>query len=266
MNNVLDIRRFWNYFLYDLRRAKNNYGLSLLLIGLTPVIFFLIFAAWSLLWHGSVGTMDASGKFVAVFVSLTVVLLASGAKIYGFVTEKRAGADFLMLPASSMEKWLSCVLTVCIVLPAVLFSLLFAGDALLALILPGSYGARFFAGAGEDFFRMLSVEGIRFNLPFALFLNWCENMLIFTLGAVCFKKSKVAKTFLCLMAVGMVFSFLMVWFFGNAFPDLADWAESHFDDPAVMARTLNRTISIFYAVVIGGLLGGLYYRIRTIQQ
>ena len=28
MNNIFDIKRFGNYFLYDLRRAKNNYGLS----------------------------------------------------------------------------------------------------------------------------------------------------------------------------------------------------------------------------------------------
>ena len=44
MNNIFDIKRFGQYFLYDLRRAWNNYGLSLLLMGLIPII---LSSAWS---------------------------------------------------------------------------------------------------------------------------------------------------------------------------------------------------------------------------
>ena len=35
MSNIFDINRFWNFLLYDLRRARNNYGISMLLLGLT---------------------------------------------------------------------------------------------------------------------------------------------------------------------------------------------------------------------------------------
>ena len=48
MNNIFDIKRFGQYFLYDLRRAWNNYGLSLLLMGLIPIILYVVYQLISL--------------------------------------------------------------------------------------------------------------------------------------------------------------------------------------------------------------------------
>ena len=267
MNNVFDIKRFGKYFVYDLRRAKNNYLISLLLMGLMPVAFFLIYQFFSLITGNGVTEMPAGMSIGAVVVSVFVVMMSAGARIYGSITEKRAGSDFLMLPASTLEKWLSMVLIVCIVLPVALFALLFVSDGIMGFLFPNTYGTRIFSSdyAKSIFDACSGEEGFYFNLPGALFLNWCESLLVFTLGAVCFKKAKVAKTLLFLMAISMVLSPLMLLIFGNIHID-TDWLMERLGDADKAIGAINWTLSILYTVVIGGLLAGLYCRLRTLKH
>ena len=267
MNNVFDFKRFGNYFLYDLRRAKNNYLISLLLMGLMPVAIYLIYQFFSLITGHGVTELPVESKIAAICISVCAVMLGAGAKIYGSITEKRAGSDFLMLPASTLEKWLSMVLIVCIVLPVALFVLLFVSDGIMGLFFPNSYGSRLFdlgalRGTIDGF---TGDEGFYFNMPAVLFLDWCECLLIFTLGAVCFKKAKVAKTLLCLIAFSMVMSPLMLLLFGNAHID-NEWLLEQFNNPDRAISAINWFLSIIYTVVIGGLLAGLYFRLRTLKH
>ena len=95
MNNIFDIKRFGNYFLYDLRRGWNNYGISLLLLGIIPALIFLVFQFVSLISGDGIGETPDEMKFLSIFLACIVVFFGAGAKLYGFVTEKRAGSDFL---------------------------------------------------------------------------------------------------------------------------------------------------------------------------
>ena len=267
MNNVFDIKRFGNYFLYDLRRGWNNYGISLLILGVIPAIVFLCFQFFSLISGNGIQETPDEMKFMALIVTCVVVFFGAGAKLYGFLTEKKAGSDFLMLPASTLEKWLLMALIVCIVLPVILFALLIATDFLMNLIFPIAYGERIFGlGLGAELTEMLDAEGISFNFPAIMFLSWCENILIFTLGAICFKKAKVAKTLLCCMLVGMVCSTLMVLFLGTNIHFDSDMFVDYFSSPDKAISAFNWCLSILYTLIIGGLLGGIYYRLRTLKH
>jgi len=267
MNNIFDFKRFGNYFLYGLRRAKNNYWLSLLLLGFFPVIFFVFTMMFSLIFKGHTGVMPSEMKTMAAFLSALIVLVGAGTRLYGNLTEKRSGSDFLLLPASTLEKWLSMVLLICIVLPAALFLLMFAADGLMGLLFPNTYGASimnagFFHGLNDGLADDMELS---FNLPAISFLNWCENALAFTLGAVCFKKNKIARTFLCLFLFGIVMSILMaVLLFGNVRIE-SDQVLSRFGDIEHTVRFFNVFLNILYTLVIGALLGGLYYRLRTLK-
>ena len=267
MNNVFDLQRFGNYFLYDLRRAKNNYAVSLLVIGLLPVALYIITQFFSLVTGNGLTELSDIPKFIAVFAGIVAVMMSAGAKIYGSITEKRSGSDYLLLPASTLEKWLSMILIVCVVLPVLLFVLLTLSDGIMSLLLPNSYGDRVlsldFARGALD--AVMDKEGFYVNLPAIMFLNWCETLLIFTLGAVCFKKSKVAKTLLCLLAFSMVISPLMLLCFGRTNID-ADWVAEHFSEPSQAIASINWALSIIYTLVIGGLLAGLYFRLRTLKH
>ena len=267
MNKIFDIKRFGNYFLYDLRRAKNNYGLSLLIMGLIPVILYVVYLLLSLISGQGVDPMPDGMKFGAIFALLFVVIFGAGTKLYGFVTEKRAGSDFLMLPASTTEKWLSMVLMVCIVLPVVFFALLLLSDGVMSLVFPNTYGNRLLDRnlISDLLYGIQGEQGISLNLPAILFCSWCENILVFTLGAICFKRAKVAKTLLCLFGFGMVLSTLLVLIFGTSHID-TDRLMTIFDNPDLAVGFVNRAINILYVLIIGGLLWGTWYRLRTLKH
>ena len=265
MNNIFDIKRFGQYFLYDLRRAKNNYGLSLLLMGLIPIILYIVGQLISLISGNGIMELPDAMKIMGIYIVLVVVILGAGTKIYGFVTEKRAGSDFLMLPASTFEKWLSMVLMVCIALPVVLFALLFVSDGLMGLVFPHSYGGRLFDLVGRDVLDAFEEEGLSFNIPALTIISWCLNILVFTLGAICFKKGKVGKTILCLMGLATIISTLLVIIFGTSNIDTEQFT-AFFDTPEKAVSVFNWSLSIIYTIIFGLLLGGIWYRLRTIKQ
>ena len=88
MNNIFDIKRFGNYFLYDLRNAKNNYGLSLLILGTLSISTFVIYELFSLVFSQHFSEMPVAMKYMVFFAAITVVILGAGTKIYGTDEEK----------------------------------------------------------------------------------------------------------------------------------------------------------------------------------
>lgn len=266
MNNIFDIKRFGNYFLYDLRNAKNNYGLSLLILGTLSISTFVIYELFALIFSQHFSEIPVAMKFMVFFASITVVILGAGTKIYGNLTEKRAGSNFLMLPASTFEKWLSMGLITCIILPVVLLALQLGSDALASFIFPDTYGDRLLELiALQDLKDNLIENGIQINWTGLILLDWSEYILTFTLGAICFKKSKIAKTILCIFAISMILSTLGMIFIGRNGTLYFNWFDQ-FDTPAKAVRALNWAINISFIIMVGGMLGGIYYRIRTLKH
>lgn len=206
MNNTFNFRRFAKYFAFDLHLAKERFGLTLLISGLLPIIFFVFYNIVSLIFNPRGFTLDFADAFrvIAFMCGIAVITFVGTAKVYGVITERSKGSEFILLPTSMFEKWLSMILNVCIVMPAVLFALLFASDTLLSLILPDAYGASIFHS--ELLRDILGEDGIAevFNMPAMLWCSLTANMLNFTLGAIYFKKAKFGKTFLALFIIGLV--------------------------------------------------------------
>ena len=266
MSNIFDIKRFWNFLLYDLRRARNNYALSMLLLGLTPVILYMIIQFFSLIFGNGVAEIPDSLKIMVMAVSCVIIILGFGSKVYGQLTEKRAGSDYLMIPASTTEKWISLFLVTCVAAPVVLGVLLLASDGLMSLLFPNSYGTRVLDMTKiNEVLDMAKEEGIYINAGGLTVIDWMMNILTFTLGAICFKKGKIGKTILCIMGVATVVSTLLVIIFGTSNIDAERFA-AFFDSADKAVSVANWTISIFYLIIFGLLLGGIWYRLRTIKQ
>ena len=270
MNNVFDFKRFGNYFAYDLRRAINNYGISLLLLGLAPVILYTLHVLTSLLRGGGIAPIDGSLKIVISGIVILATAVSAGVKIYGMVTDKRSGSDFLMLPASTLEKWLSMVRMVCVAVPAVLLVLSLASDSLLSWIVPASYGEGIITSASSEDFSMLmgTNEDFSVNLPALFFLGWCGSALTFTLGGIFFKKAKIAKTILCLFALGTVLSILTAVLIGNFNVDMEQFSQSleEVDNPASVINSFNWLLNIYMLITRGGLLLLTWLRLRTLKH
>lgn len=271
MNNVFSSKRFGKYFLYDLNNAKNNFGLSLLILGLLPAIFYMISQLFSLLFNGAFNlTPEASmpGRVATTIVGVLVVLLAGPVKIYGHVTEKRAGSSFLMLPVSVFEKWLSMVLMVCVVLP-LCFGIVFIGaDTIMSLIFPNSFGGSFFDLPLHAFSDEIhAATNVHFSLGGVAIANWCMYALFFALGAIVFKKAKIGKSVLVLFGLMLLFSLILTAVVGiSANADLEAYLSGFDMEPEVAMRIFINFTRVVMGLEIAALLALLYGRLRTIKQ
>ena len=110
----------------------------------------------------------------------------------------------------------------------------------------------------------MAENGLNIKLELILFLDWVSSILTFVLGALCFKKSKVGKTILCLFAFSTILSTIAMIFFGHNGPDFIGFFDDM--DPIKAASIINWFLNINFTVIIGGLLAGIYYRLRTLKH
>lgn len=270
MSNIFNFKRFANYLVYDLNNAKNNYGMSMLVIGLLPFITFACsqLMAWIVTPENLGQGFGIAIRVMTILMAIIVVELTAPSKLYGRLTERRYGSDWLQIPASALEKFLSMLIMVCIVLPLAMCVLLLFSDTILALVFPARYGENIFAVLNGINLFNLTIKKIpdatlHFNMIYICFLSWVNNILIFTLGSVVFKKAKVAKTILAVCAVGLVV--------GNVFGLFFNFTNSAMDfmmenNPFRAVNILNNFVNITSVVEILLVGGGLYYRLRTIQH
>ena len=133
MNNTFSFSRFGRFFKYDFKRWTSSYGLTLMLMSLAPVILYVITLCYSLIFSQEWGTPGLTFR-VSVFCLVAVVLFITYPKnVYGYITEKRAGSMLLMIPASTLEKFLSMMLNTLIIVPAIFVGIYLAADGLICL-------------------------------------------------------------------------------------------------------------------------------------
>lgn len=275
MSNVFNLKRAGNYFCHDLNTAKNNYLYSMLILGLMPIIIFILYELFALIFNrGQFDEIDSTFQKVMFTISVATLVITFPIKQYGRLTDKRYGSDWLMLPASTFEKWLSMVLMTCLVVPVVFLVLNLGSDWLLSVIFPNLYPDAIVSS--DSLGKFLNVfngdfadeTGISVNMLGACYASWCENILIVTLGAVLFKKAKFPKTLLACTGIMIVIFFLIVMF--NGFDlnindeDFERWLGA--DDPQVFVRRLNVFLTTIYTVIFVLLGGGLYLRLKTLKH
>ena len=268
MNNVFNLKRFGKYYSYDFNNAAGNYGVSALVIGLLPLILLVFYVIFSLVFTGNVEPLPLPLKLTLFGIVLLVVILSAPAKLYGRLTERKAGTDWLMIPASSFEKFLSMAVMLCIVLPVVVFGLFAACDLLLGALVP-AYGESMISLLKENISlasEMSWAVTTTGGSIMSVWGGWCASVLAFGLGAICFKKGKAAKTILCIFALEVLLSLLAVIIFkgmdlGQVLPD---FFESMNSDKAQFWA--NFALNAFYLVTIGGLLAAIFFRVKTIKH
>lgn len=265
MNDTIERCNFCRYFAYDLRRAWYNCGLSAICVGALPLVlylFCLLFNALGMIKSLPDSTVTAS----LIPVAYMIYILVFPAKLYGEITVRRAGSNFLMLPASPGCKFASMLLILLLVVPlsiAVLFS---ASDLMLSLI--PSYGHSMFAKTSIinrtiDSVAVGNGQLISENLLVTTTLEQFFNfVLFFTLGAVIFKRKKTGKTILSYLAIVMIIVVVVMI--------AAKFIPSH--TLRIMAENLDLTkwsfIVLCHAVniAVGSLLGFfIYRRLRKIE-
>ena len=272
MNNVFNLKRFGKYYSYDFNNAVGNFGVSAIVIGLLPLILLVFYVIFSLVFTGQVTELPLPVKIMTFGIVLLVVILSAPVKLYGRLTERKAGTDWLMIPASSFEKFLSMAVMLCIVLPVVVFGLFAACDLILGALVP-AYGSSMLSLLKENI-DLVSEMADESSLAVtttggsiaSIWAGWCASILAFGLGAICFKKGKAAKTILCIFALEVLLSFILVIAFKSIEPGqfISDFFENMTAGKAEFWT--NFLINAFYFVVIGGLLTAIFFRVKTIKH
>lgn len=219
-NDVFNMNRFGRYLVTDIKNAIARYGISLLIMATISLTGYLLCGFFTTIvgtgWH----SMGEVGRSVMMGITFVVLTITAPAKIYGFITDKKEGSSFLMIPASSLEKTLSMILVCCVIVPLAFFAVYFTLDQIVCLI-DGRCGNSviMLINNGQtmltDTFQKLSQETDSFIPDYSCLVTpWmymddlAQGFLIFLLGALIFKSSKPAKTIGCLILLSMVLSMI----------------------------------------------------------
>lgn len=275
MDNTFKISRFEKYFVYDLKRQWKNIGMLMLIFSLFPIIFYMIYMFFAAMFDGWLMKIfigleidgPAGGTRFGVFaVMSTIFVMLFPSRAYGEITNKEKGSEWLMLPASRLEKFTSMMLISLIVIPLVYVVVYFLSDAFVCL-LDKSCGDSLMS------FRINKEIGSSdFAIPangfWILASSIVENAIVFLLGGLIFKKWKVVGTVLVLFALQIVFSGLLSVFITNADLDwwgnwFADWTIRHADSIDIW---LNAFINFWLLLILAICGTWSWFRIKRLQH
>ena len=253
MKEIMDFNRFGKYFVSDLKSCAVNYGYSLILICLMGLIIYIGTVSMGLLFNGTWGGPTEAFRSNVFWLSMFVMAVTMPVKCYGGLTEKKTGSQWLMIPASKLEKFLSMVLITAVVIPMIAFCVSLGLDALLCAVdhTCGSSLISAFISADQKINSIISLS------------------LSFLLGAIFFKSSKTVKTFLVLFALGtvtMTVLFTML-FNGVTVAELVDNEALANEIVGNGPFGNNSFIPVFCCTVSYTLLlTGIFFRIKTLKH
>ena len=254
MNNVFSFKRFGNFFMYELSYIGSRFTHNMLAMGILP----LIMAAFSVVLNLMQGDTLTYSSFESARSIYTLVLILIPimypARMYGRITDKKSGADWMLIPASGLEKFISVMLINVVVVPGILLLMLFACDKLLWLIFGDVYGTGWLSLMAE----------LPFELILVAVLSFVNTSLTFLLGAICFRKAKVAKTILVLFALWVLISVVFTSLL--SVEGVQMWAEKMAEGlDTTSFDTINVWVNIGVFVPMVLLAGAIYYRLKTIK-
>lgn len=248
MNKTFSFSRFGKYFVNDLRNTWKTGGISLLALGFLPVIAFTVTKLISLI----TGLPVNNSKFISVAyscVSLACTTMIMPKKLYGGITDKKQGSLFLLIPASTFEKWLSMTLMFCLVIPVAVLAMLALSNLAVATVFPSDY--------------CIPDLDLPEEFPISEFLwltfgSWTSTIGVFALGALIFKKSKIALTILCTFAFSMALGSIIALF---------KWQDLDLNmDPETLLK-FSMDVCIISVIASNILVfGAMYFRLKTIKH
>lgn len=276
MSETFNLHRFGTYFRFDLSRMWRSHAKAAMFIGGAGIILYLIWGLFGLLLTFSWASAPLGGRlafFILAFIALELYMTQT----YGHLTKPKEGPDHLLLPASTLEKYVSMMVMTLIVLP-VLFVVTYLGlDALLCKIDPGC-GKSLYTGAIQ--FWDFLVNGLydlntnlgAVNVPvryaasdfILLFVSSVAFSFLFYLYAgLLFRRFKILFGILSNWGLGIVFSI-----FGSAFmPTLAERMMTMDEsEGAVFARMMTHGTTGFLAAGCVILAVLCYIRLKKISH
>ena len=224
MNNTFSFNRFKNLLLKDGKMYIRNFGTSLIVWCCLNAIFWI----FNLLFGSSTMPPVRFGM-LCTWTALAMMMVPS--KVYGNANLSREGVGFAMMPASSLEKFISMFIYCAIVTPIVVFFGGYLVDAFLSIFPFGGFEKPIRLYSINEIIQMFNdTEGVvragEMDFPIeqvlpigvmrtSLYANIIQWSAIFMLGNMLFKKHKAGKTFASYLGISYLISMIMGLVFFN---------------------------------------------------
>lgn len=224
MNDTFSFNRFKNLLLKDGKMYIRNFGTSLIVWCCLNGIFWI----FNLLFGSSTMPPIRFGM-LCTWTALAMMMVPS--KVYGNANLSREGVGFAMMPASSLEKFISMFIYCAIVTPIVVFFGGYLVDAFLSIFPFGGFEKPIRLYSINEIIQMFNdTEGVvragEMDFPIdqvfsigvmrtSLYANIIQWSAIFMLGNMLFKKHKAGKTFASYLGISYLISMIMGLVFFN---------------------------------------------------
>ena len=276
MNNTFSFNRFKNLLLKDGKMYVRNFGTSLIVFCCLNAIFWI----FNLVFGSSSESAFRFGM-LCTWTGLAIMMVPS--KVYGNANLSREGVGFAMLPASSLEKFVSMFLYCAIVTPVVVFFGGYLVDALLSLFPFGGFEEPIHLYTINEVVRMIDnsegvVQSSNMELSFgdvfpvgvirtSLYVGIIQWAAIFMLGNMVFKKHKAGKTFASYLGISYVLSTIFGLAFTSSNSRLKQWLEnmdSVSEEEMIQIAHNGMICGMVVGIIITGvLLFFTYHKIKT---
>ena len=235
MNNTFAFNRFKNLLLKDGKMYIRNFGTNLIVFCCLNAIFWV----FNLLF-GSSSVQGFRFGMLCTWTALAMMMVPE--KAYGKANLSREGVGFAMLPASSLEKFVSMFIYCAIVTPVVVFFGGYLVDTLLSLFPFGGFEKPIHLYTINEIVHMIDnsegvVQSSNMELSFgdvfpvgvirtSLYVGIIQWAAIFMLGNMVFKKHKAGKTFASYLGISYVLSTIFGLAFTSSNSRLKQWLEN----------------------------------------
>ena len=207
---------------------------------------------------------------VIVFILAAFALELYQTRTYGYLTDRRKGASWLMIPASSFEKWLSMILMTLVVIPVAFLGTYALIDGILSMA-DRTYGEVLVSAAKTVLTKAddaLTAANTEYDTTWSMGLvflpaivGYICNFLYFLLCGICFRRNKIVWAILILFGSSIVLSSITTTLGFQTRYDINDLAEAE-----VFIRSIVNWTTLFSGVLAMGLAWGIFYRIKTLKH
>lgn len=281
MNNTLNINRFGKILKHDGLNFFPNLILTLAILWAIPVIVYLAVALMPT--NDTKDAVDAFSRVDLISTLANIAIIIAPARLYRYCNDSRKGIGYAMLPASTLEKFLSMLIYCVIVTPIVYVAGALAIDSILALF-HGPYEGFAVSIYFDTFAKINAVfqrDGIMLDESFMLYYASISPIFmlilsaigtlaissIFMFGNMIFKKRKTGKMLGILIILFIIFMIVVINYVAHNEAINLYFQQMNDDNMAEFIKNIIfRTMDItFYAeIIISALmLFGVYRKIKT---
>jgi len=269
VSDVFNFPRFGKYLIHDLRNAWSSYGVGLLTLASMPLILYVANILFHNVWGGVWTSPSLSSRMSLFVLVLLIFTISFPSRIYGNLTSKKEGSDYLMIPASRLEKFVSMLAVCLIAVPFCYLGVYLLEDAFLTLVDPTYIQS--LAGVSVDNIMNndfvsdsdFSVRLVGGGYP-AAYVSIAVTILVFLLGALCFRKWKIGGTILVLFALGTVLSLVLGLSLSNKdFSGFETFIENHIDQLPSYLNWISGIVNTVLFVLLGA---GIYLRLKNLKH